>query len=230
MNQAYDYITKMLKIIMPISPINSGKIQDNVYAVKTGPVNFFLYKMNDHYICFDTGFGKSLIKRELQGLGIFSENVTHLFLTHSDFDHTGGLSLFSKARIYISSDEKQMIIKKKARMLGFIFNSKIKRPYHLLNDNDVVTVGSIEIRAITTPGHTLGSMSYLVNESILFTGDTFKLVNNKVYPLQRYINMDTEQQKKSIRKLAHLDHVYLACTAHSGYTDDFQEAINTWKS
>lgn len=229
MNQAYDYITKMFTIIIHIDPINSGKIQDNVYAVKTGPVNFFVYKINDNYICFDSGFRKSLIKNQLQGLGIDSKKITHLFLTHSDFDHTEGLALFSKAKIYISSDEEQMMTKKKARMLGFIYNSKIKRPYHLLNDDDVVTVGSIEIRAIATPGHTPGSMSYLVNESILFIGDTFKLVNHKVYPLQRYINMDTEQQKKSIRKLARLDNVSLACTAHAGYTDDFHEAISAWK-
>jgi glyoxylase-like metal-dependent hydrolase (beta-lactamase superfamily II) len=114
-------------------------------------------------------------------------------------------------------------------MLVFIYNSKIKRPYHLLNDNDVVAVGSTKIRAIATPGHTAGSMSYLVNESILFVGDNFKLIDNKVCSLRRYINMNTEQQKKSIRKLACLDNVHLACTAHTGYTKDFNKAISDWK-
>jgi glyoxylase-like metal-dependent hydrolase (beta-lactamase superfamily II) len=115
-------------------------------------------------------------------------------------------------------------------MMGLIYNSKIKRTYHLLNDNDIVTIGSTKIRAIATPGHTPGSMSYLVNESLLFVGDTFKLRDNRVRSLRRYINMDTEQQKESIRKLAHLDHVRLACTAHSGYTKEFNHAIRDWKS
>jgi len=33
-------------------------------------------------------------------------------LTHSDFDHAGGLSLFENAEIYLSRDEEQMITKK----------------------------------------------------------------------------------------------------------------------
>jgi glyoxylase-like metal-dependent hydrolase (beta-lactamase superfamily II) len=35
-----------------------------------------------------------------------------------------------------------------------------------------LTLGQTTIKAISTPGHTLESFSYLVGESILFTGDT----------------------------------------------------------
>ena len=44
-----------------------------------------------------------------------------------------------------------------------------------LNDNDVLTLGSQEIKVIATPGHTIGSMCFLCNER-LFTGDTL-LIN-----------------------------------------------------
>ena len=66
------------------------------------------------------------------GIGIDQHQITHVFLTHSDFDHAGGLSLFENAEIYLSRDEEQMITKKK---------------------------------------YTLGSMSYLMNDSLLFVGD-----------------------------------------------------------
>jgi hydroxyacylglutathione hydrolase len=221
---------RFLGSITHIRPVNTAKIIDNLYAVKTGIVNFFIYKSDGDIICIDSGFRKNLIIRELNSLGIDPKSITHLFLTHSDFDHTNGLALFEKAKIYLSSDEEQMITRQKARMLGFIYNSKIERPYHLLKDNDIVAVGSIKIRAISTPGHTTGSMSYLINESVLFVGDTFKLVDNKVCSLRRYINMNTEQQKESIRKLACFDNVYLACTAHTGYTKEFNEAISDWLS
>jgi hydroxyacylglutathione hydrolase len=215
--------------ITGIRPINTGIITDNLYAVKTETVNFFIYKSNEDTICIDSGFRKNLIIRELNSLDIDPKSITHLFLTHSDFDHTNGLALFEKAKIYLSSYEEQLITGRKARMLGVIYNSKINRPYNLLNDKDIVVVGSTKIRAISTPGHTTGSMSYLVNESILFVGDTFKLIDNKVYSIRRYINMNTEQQKESIRKLACLDNVRLACTAHTGYTREFNEAISGWK-
>jgi hydroxyacylglutathione hydrolase len=215
--------------IMRIWPVKTGKITGNLYAVKTGTVNFFICKSDEDFICFDSGFNKRLIIRQLNNLGIAPRRVTHVFLTHSDFDHASGSALFEKAKIYLSADEEPMITRKKARMFGLIYNSKIKGPYHLLHDNDLVTAGSTSIRAIATPGHTDGSMSYLVDGSILFVGDTFKLIGDRVCSLRRYINMHTERQKESIRKLAGMDHVPLACTAHTGYTREFNKAIDDWK-
>jgi glyoxylase-like metal-dependent hydrolase (beta-lactamase superfamily II) len=93
----------------------------------------------------------------------------------------------------------------------------------------VVRVGSIKVQAIATPGHTTGSMSYLIDGSILFVGDTFKLRDDMVYAKRPYINMDTDRQKASIRRLAQLTHVALACTAHNGYTEEFDHAMSKWK-
>lgn len=224
----YDIFTTLFVKIKHVNPIETGEIIANFFVIRTGTANFYIYKSDGDIICFDSGFGKSQIISELNNLGIDPRCITHLFLTHSDFDHANGASLFEKAKIYLSSDEEQMITRKKARMFGFIYNSKIKSTYHLLKDNDIVYVGSTKIRAIATPGHTPGSMSYLVDESILIVGDAFRLINNKVYPL-KYYNMDTKQQKESIRKLASLDNVHLACTAHRGYTEKFNEAISHWK-
>ena len=44
-----------------------------------------------------------------------------------------------------------------------------------LNDNDVLMLGNQKIKVLATPGHTIGSMSFLCNER-LFTGDTL-LIN-----------------------------------------------------
>lgn len=222
-------IYDIFNCIKRLNLVETRRLTDNLYIIKTGTVNFFIYKNSEDIICIDSGFDKNLIIRELKRVKIDPRSITHLFLTHSDFDHVNGLALFEKAKIYLSSDEEQMITGKKARMLGFIYNRKITREYNLLNDNDVIFAGSIKIRAIATPGHTPGSMSYLVNDSCLFVGDTFKLIDNKVCPLRRNMNMDTEQQMEFIRKLACLDDIYIACTAHSGYTEEFNKAISYWK-
>ncbi|HUW63265.1 MAG TPA: MBL fold metallo-hydrolase [Spirochaetia bacterium] len=214
---------------MFFSPLRTGKISDHLDAVKVGMVNFFVYKDDEDTICIDSGFRKSEIIRELSTLHIDPADVTHLFMTHSDYDHAGGLDSFEKAKVYLSSDEEQMITRRKARQLGLIYNSSIGREYTLLNDNEIITVGSIKISAIATPGHTPGSMSYLLNDHILFTGDTICLRDNKVYPFKRFLNMDTQLQKESIRKLARLGHVQMACTAHTGYTEEFDKAIADWK-
>lgn len=46
---------------------------------------------------------------------------------------------------------------------------------HPLDDNDVVQVGNMRIRAVAAPGHTVGSMVYVLdgtNHDAMFTGDT----------------------------------------------------------
>ena len=44
-------------------------------------------------------------------------------------------------------------------------------PNGLVKDGDVITVGTIELKVIHTPGHTPGSTCYLVGKH-LFSGDT----------------------------------------------------------
>ena len=44
-------------------------------------------------------------------------------------------------------------------------------PKVLVKDGDIITAGTIELKVIHTPGHTLGSVCYLVGKH-LFSGDT----------------------------------------------------------
>jgi glyoxylase-like metal-dependent hydrolase (beta-lactamase superfamily II) len=155
--------------------------------------------------------------------------VTHLFLTHADTDHTGGIDLFANAQIYLSRDEEQMIDGRTARMLVFYRNPGIDRPYTLLDDGDTVTVGPIGIRAIATPGHTPGAMSYLADNHVLFTGDTIALRKDTAHPFFRLLNMDTARAKASIRMLARLENVALLCTAHTGCTTQVAQAMGAWR-
>jgi glyoxylase-like metal-dependent hydrolase (beta-lactamase superfamily II) len=215
--------------LLRINPLETGQVSDRLCAVKTGTVNFFVYKKEGQIVCFDSGYGKRRIIRELDRLGIEPRSVTHLFLTHSDFDHTGGVSLFESAKLFMSAVEEQMILRQRPRMLGIAFNRPLRRHYTLLKDGEIVMAGTTEVQAIATPGHTPGSMFYLVDRSVLLAGDNFALFNGKVHPLRPLFNMDTETQKTSICKLARPKGVQIACTAHSGLTTDFDAAIRGWK-
>lgn len=228
MDKIYKAFTTIFVKIDHVGPVETGKVNGNFFVVRTGTANFYIYESEGNFICFDSGFGKRQIIRELGKLGIEPDDITHLFLTHSDFDHAGGVSLFKKAEIYLSGDEEQMITGKKARKFGFIYNARIKRRYNLLKDNEVITIGKTKVKAIATPGHTPGSMSYLINDSILIVGDAFRLYNGKVYPI-KYYNYDTNKQKESIKKLSCIDNVQMVCTAHRGYSEKFHEAISDWR-
>jgi hypothetical protein len=64
----------------------------------------------------------------------------------------------------------------------------------------------------------------------MFSGDAFKLSRGSIRELRDYINMDTEMQINSIKKLAGMPlTVKTACTGHWGITSEFDKAISAWR-
>ncbi|MCD4674870.1 MAG: hypothetical protein K8S18_02605, partial [Desulfobacula sp.] len=106
-------------------------------------------------------------------------------------DYAGSYGIFKNAQVYLSKEEEQMINGLTARVPGIYSNPKILNTYNLLSDSDEIAAGNINVRAISTPGHTPGSMCYLINGSILFTGDTLILKENKVFPFFSRFNLNT---------------------------------------
>ena len=60
---------------------------------------------------------------------------------------------------------------------------------------EIITIGSAKVKAISTPGHTIGSMSYLLNDNTLFVGDTIDLKKDRATAGSHFMNMDTKIQK-----------------------------------
>jgi glyoxylase-like metal-dependent hydrolase (beta-lactamase superfamily II)/protein-S-isoprenylcysteine O-methyltransferase Ste14 len=211
-------------------PVPTGQIAEHVYAVQDGNVNAFIYADRSHAIAIDTGYTGDMPRKELARLAIPPGSVPHVFLTHGDVDHAGGLDAFPDAQIYLGRGEEQMVDGTTPRLFGVYHSPRIARPTTALADGQVVTVGSITVQAIATPGHTPGSTSYLVNGSVLFTGDTLALQDGLVRSFYRVSNKDTAREQESIRKLARLEGVTLLCTAHTGCTDDFALSMRRWRA
>jgi hydroxyacylglutathione hydrolase len=210
-------------------PTPTGQVAERVYAVTAGDASMFIYADGEHAIAIDAGYGGQALQQELERIPVDAASVTHLFLTHGDVDHTGGLDLFPNAQVYLARGEEQMIDGTTPRLLGFYHSPRLTRPYTLLADGDLVVIDGIEVRATATPGHTPGAMSYLVDDHVLFTGDTLALRNGQVRTFYRLINLDTTAQKASIGKLARLEGVSLLCTAHTGCTTECARAMRQWR-
>ena len=163
----------------------------------------------------------------MNALNINPKNVRFVLLTHTDNDHVGGLSLFPNATVYLSKEEEQMINGKTSRI--FAFKNRLNRTYKTIDDHEVITFDNISIKGILCPGHTPGSMSYVVNDSCVFTGDALGLYSGKVGTFTKLFNMDTEAQIKSITNLALLGGIKHLYSAHHGYTDNFADAFLGWK-
>ena len=206
--------------------IETKEVVQNVFAVKNDFVNMFLVKDSDNYIAIDAGADDKVIKEELKKLSIDTAKVVAVFLTHGDGDHTAALSTFSNAKVYLSRNEEQMINGKTAKMM-FFHNSISRKDYSLLDDGQKVTVGKLVISGISTPGHTPGSMSYLVNDTYLFVGDAFVLKEAKVDKPNSFFSKDMPLAIKSFQKINNLPAVEYIFTAHAGFTNNYKNAVQT---
>jgi glyoxylase-like metal-dependent hydrolase (beta-lactamase superfamily II)/rhodanese-related sulfurtransferase len=86
--------------------------------------------------------------------------ITHVFDTHIHADHiSGGRRLADELGVPYHLGER-------ARKRG------VEYEYDAIGRNEVVRVGTVDIKAVYTPGHTSEITSYLVNDEAILTGDT----------------------------------------------------------
>ena len=86
--------------------------------------------------------------------------ITHVLLTHHHHDHVAELAAVADrhpdAHVLIHPDERELVDGATGDL----------RP------GDELSVGGLSVRAIHTPGHTLGMLALLVDGKEVFTGDT----------------------------------------------------------
>ncbi len=205
------------------------KVTDNITRLNLGFVSMYVYQDDSNVICIDTGINPKKVQAAFAELKIDVRDVGAVFLTHSDRDHIGGISAPPKAKVFISLEEEQMINGKTVRFFKFVHNKKPQCGLTYLKDDETVNIGKTTLKAVSTPGHTLGSMSFILNGKYLFVGDALNLKEGKVVMDRAFLQMSKSLQEKSIRKLAKLEGISTIFTAHSGYTNDFDRAMDGWK-
>ena len=221
------YVWKFSSELKKMSPLATGQPVKGVCVVNNEFANFYLLGGGNSFIAIDAGNDPEMTKKEMAKLGIDPAAVKAVFLTHTDADHVAAVSLFPNAKIYLSKEEEQMVNGTTGRFL--MFKNSLPRGYALLDDGGVVAIGGFKVKGISTPGHTPGAMSYLVNDTLLFSGDTLSLREGKAEPFNEFFDMDTEREKDSIKTLAKLKGMKHIFTAHYGFTDDPAKAFAAWR-
>jgi glyoxylase-like metal-dependent hydrolase (beta-lactamase superfamily II) len=99
----------------------------------------------------------------------------YILETHAHADHLTGSQklkeLYPNAKIAIGAriKEVQSTFKEVFNMKDF--NTDGIQFDELLEDNQVLEIGSLKLKVLYTPGHTPACSSYLVNDKVVFTGD-----------------------------------------------------------
>lgn len=215
---------KMRSEIDQFEPMETKELTEKIVTIQDSFVNLFVVKDSLGYIVIDCGIEPKVVSKELSRLQINPDSVIAVLLTHTDSDHVGALNLFTKAKLYLAEEEVQMINGTKARSL-IMYNHIDRTDYIEVDDRETIQIGNTNIQAFLTPGHTPGSMSYLIDDIYLFTGDAIGLEKGKVVPARAFFEMDTEQAIKSIDIIRNISGAQYIFTAHYGYTDDYANAI-----
>ena len=215
---------KLKSEMKDFAPMETGQVVDNIFVVKDDFANVFIIQDSAQYVVIDCANNPAIVAEQMEKLGINPDNVVAVFLTHTDEDHVGALSLFDKAKLYMSKEEEQMINGTKSKFLWF-GNSLSRTDYILLEDRETVQIGNLKFEAFLVPGHTSGMTAYLLNDKYLFIGDIASLKDRKIAPIPAFFDMDTEQAVKSHEIIRHIPTAEYIFTGHWGYTDDYQTAV-----
>ncbi len=141
---------------MEIKTIVTQEMDQNCYLITEGVKG----------ILIDPGIDTLKILKESEDF-----EINYILLTHCHFDHTHSLNKIRKGKICVCSKNcSKNIMSQKVSISSP--EAVLKTPCEIiLEDGEERDFDGIKVKCIYTPGHTNGSVCYLV-ENYLFTGDT----------------------------------------------------------
>ncbi|MFX1412087.1 MAG: MBL fold metallo-hydrolase, partial [Promethearchaeota archaeon] len=199
-------------------------VVDDVYIVKPYDPNVAdccVYmvdtKSDDGLVLIDVGLNFEPI-RDIENEGFDLKNIKHCIITHGHIDHYGAcykLKEFNEEikfyahELDVDAIEQKIINPYVAQIYADYKYDAIKITRKLKEDNEILKFGSLQFRCIHIPGHTPGSVAYLLElggKRILFAGDLPGIaINFQGGNLEAYI--------KSMQKLLNLD-IDILCEGH----------------
>lgn len=198
----------------------------------TGPWQSMIYlaRTDSGVVAIDLGWlgAREELERGLRALDATSDDVTAVFLTHSHRDHIGGWRIVSDAAFYLGAAEVPRFTGREEHdgpvpdLLADLVPADLPAPGELdlrpiLGDTAVV-LGADTLRAFPVPGHTAGSVAYLLR-GVLFVGDALGYSPLRGFqPAARLYSDDVDRSRGSIEALrVRLDghDIRYVCTAHA---------------
>jgi glyoxylase-like metal-dependent hydrolase (beta-lactamase superfamily II) len=187
-------------------------------------INSYVIKASERNLIIDTGWNQdecmNAMLAGLRELGV-DIKITDFFITHLHSDHLGLVSTLAPdtSKIFFNQPDADRFnsgirlndFVNFARLNGFPENglqaaihshpgfkyrSKVHLDFHILKENDTISIGDYLFRCVETPGHTWGHMClYEPNKKIFVAGDhilnyitpNIQLWSNEWNPLKEYL-------------------------------------------
>jgi N-acyl homoserine lactone hydrolase len=148
--------------------------------------------------------GNQSIDSALAKVGQRCEDIDVVIVTHLHWDHTGGNTLFPRAKLIVQEEELRHARSQEAS--GACLPGIVDLDYTVISGDTEIAEG---VKTILTPGHTHGLQGVLVEGAtrrIFIASDTlpfFKNFAQKPYAVSN-IYVDLEKYHASLKKIAEL--------------------------
>lgn len=158
-------------------------------------------------------------------------NLKYILLTHGHFDHiygVPGLREESGAKVVIhENDAGHLLDPEKSLAQGNMPEPQIPVNADItVKDGDILKLGNETIRVLHTPGHTMGSVCYILEKDrMILSGDTlFCMTAGRT----DFWDGSEEEMIKSLKKLIALDGDYRVLPGHNRETTLESERKRNW--
>lgn len=153
-------------------PQEPFRIHGNTWYVGTAGLSALLIETDDGLILIDGGLPQSasLIDANIRALGFNTEDVEAILVSHVHYDHVGGIAALqrlSRARVYTSEAGSRALsngaLEENDPQYG---DDSARKKFPAADgvvavaDGQPVSVGSVDVKAVYTPGHTPGGMTW----------------------------------------------------------------------
>lgn len=198
----------------------------DIYLFKSGYCNIYLLVQEGHGLLIDAGKeGKETEFLDFLGSKGLNENdLRHIVLTHTHNDHTGalkGIAEATGASVYVHANEAEPLrsgytpaplgtrfFPKVISLLGrkvapSVMKYPAVEPDLILDKEQPEALASRNLTWLHTPGHTVGSVTYILDGKVAFPGDIlFGMSKTDCYP---WFADNPRELKHSWKKLLESD-------------------------
>jgi metallo-beta-lactamase class B len=219
----------------PAAPFH---IAGPVYSVGTAGLGCYLITGTEGDILINTGLPDSppLITAALGKLGVAPQAIRVLLINQAHFDHASGFAGMQKitgAKIWSTAADAPLLETGGAADPGGLGRFTPVQVDRVLRDGETIALGEIQLKVIATPGHSPGSVSYLLtfrdggkDRTLLFANlptVVMPLVNPKYPAIAADLRLSLARLKALHPDLwvaAHVSQCDLAAKAKTGRFED----------